>query len=223
MNDLKDVDIDSKNPRKGGIHGAKASSSNLWICVVISVVATMALPPLLIPDFAWCITWSCVVMSVNWLYNFGPTLSRVPVLDMVLPLGYLCILPFSAKLFGLEFYGGPWSVTYMAFVIFRTQLWFQRFDATEDEESGKCTTAVLCGPTRAMALLILFLICEVAAGSLWGCAGAQAYSCYSMCVLAIEVFVAGKTTTLALMGASCLFIVPFYPCLVSSWQVPPSV
>lgn len=218
LNDLKDVDIDSKSTRRGGLHGAQACESDLQICVGISVFATYALPPLLIHDLTWCFEWSCVVFLVNWLYNFGPTLSRVPVLDMVCPLGYLSIIPFGAKMFGFTSHAGPWFVAYLALGIFRTQLWFQRFDLETDEEQDKRTTAVMLGRFRATVMLLCILVCEVGVASMWGCPAGQAWSFYCICVLAIEIFLSRKTVTLALMALSGLFIIPFFPCLAAAWH-----
>merc|ERR1719321_813572 len=60
MNDLKDVDIDSKNPRKGGIYGAQASASELRSCIAIGLLACMVIAPLLTADIIWAFAWNSI-------------------------------------------------------------------------------------------------------------------------------------------------------------------
>jgi len=222
MNDLKDVDIDSKSARKGGLYGAQASSEDLRICVIVGVLLSYIVPPLLIDDIPWCAAWTTASVAVNWLYNFGPTLSRVPVLDMVCPLGYLLVVPFAAKSFQFDSHVGRWFVIYFGLIIFHTQLWFQRFDSEDDKESGKRTTAVALGKIPSVILLLAILFCEIGAAAAWDCFVAKIYSVYCVGVLVLELTLGGKSSTLALMMLSVPFLVGMIPCLATAWQVPGS-
>mmetsp|Transcript_9112 Transcript_9112/g.14817 ORF Transcript_9112/g.14817 Transcript_9112/m.14817 type:complete len:311 (+) Transcript_9112:46-978(+) len=220
MNDLKDVDIDSKSDRKGGLYGAQASSEDLRICVIVGVLLSYVFPVLLIDDIRWCAAWTTASVSVNWLYNFGPTLSRVPVLDMVCPLGYLLVIPFAAKTFRFDSHVGRWFVAYMGLIIFRTQLWFQRFDSESDKASGKRTTAVALGKIPSVILLLFILVCEIGAATAWDCFAAKLYSVYCVGVLVLELTLGGKTSTLALMTLSVALVVGMIPCLATAWHAP---
>merc|ERR1719337_434030 len=97
MNDYADVDIDKQNPRKGGLHGAQASESDLLLCVILGVGSCIALAPMVTGDLLWSLVWNVFAIGSNWFYNFGPRLSRVPFLDMIPPLGYLLITPLASK------------------------------------------------------------------------------------------------------------------------------
>jgi 4-hydroxybenzoate polyprenyltransferase len=213
MNDIKDVDIDKANPLKGGLHGAQASFADLQICLALALVAVFVLPPLLTGDLVWSLQWSMIGVGSNWAYNFGPQLSRVPILDMFPPLGYLLTLPFASKV--SHSHGVPfWFMVFLVLIIFRTQMWFQRMDLDEDAKAGKITTAVWIGPTATKIGILTFLALELAASHRWGCVGAQVWVVYSTGVFALEVATANKKTTMALMALGGVFgIVPFMQCL----------
>lgn len=217
MNDLKDVDVDATNPRKGGIHGAQASEADLQKCLIIATCFIVAIPPLLTGDLAWSTAWSAIGVFANWIYNFGPQLSRVPILDMFPPLAYLLVIPFSSKVLWGYFRLGHLFALYICFVVFRTQLWFQRMDVEADAKEGKRTTAVAVGNAASAVGVFGFLACEFAVASFWGCPGARVWTAYSACVFALELVLAKKEVTLALMAAGgFLFLVPFWGCLAAA-------
>jgi 4-hydroxybenzoate polyprenyltransferase len=216
MNDLRDVDIDKYNARKGGIYGAQASVEELQECLKIGVCSCLLCTPLLANDIVWAMTWSAAVIGVNWVYNFGPTLSRVPILDMFPPLGYLLIIPFGSKVTFLP-HLPLWTMAYLVGITLRTQLWFQRFDAEADIAVGKRTTASALGSQVAAVLLFVMLGCEVAIASAWGCQAAQAFSAWAAIVLALELLHCRKTVTKVLMFLGGLGVcIPFLECLANS-------
>jgi len=201
FNDYKDVDIDRKNPRKGGLHGAQASKSDLRTCMMVSVVALLVLMPLLTSDPVWSLKWNACVILVNWVYNFGPQLSRVPILDMFPPLGYLGTCVMSAKVLDIPNLD-PWVFYYLAVMVFRTQLWLQRMDIDADRSVGKYTTAVFVGSTPAAVGVILFLASEIIMSHSRGCAPAMAFAVYSMAVHGLELAICQKHVTMVLMGVA---------------------
>jgi len=214
MNDLADVDIDMQNPRKGGLYGAQASASELRVCVALASIAVVVLPPLITSDLWWSLCWSTIGLIVNWLYNFGPQLSRVPVMDMLPPLAYLLTVPFAAKVMGDISALSQWFGGFLVFVVLRTQLWFQRFDHDADKAQGKHTTAVFIGPVAAALGVFLFLAGEFVCESLWGCRAAQAWTIFSGFVFVIELWLEKKDVTKALMAISgFVFLIPVMQCL----------
>lgn len=221
MNDLKDVDVDAVNPRKGGfsLSGARASASDLRLCLAISIVLAVVLPPFITGDLLWSLVWSAAGIGANWMYNFGPQLSRVAFLDMVPPLGYLLTLPFSSKVLWGSVMLEPLFVLFLVLVVFRTQLWFQLMDLEADAETGKRTTAVAIGRSASSVGVAAILACEVACAGTWGCLAAQAWSGYSFCVFALELVrgTIGKSdVTMVLMGvAGAAVVVPFWMCLAA--------
>lgn len=204
LNDLKDVDIDRTNPRKGGLQGARASAEELRQCLAIGLAAVMLLPPLLTGEPLWSLAWAGTSVLTNCLYNFGPTLSRVPVLDLLPPLGYLLLMPFASKVFGPGHEVAPLFGAYMAAMAVRTQIWFQRFDAVDDAGAGKRTTAVALGPRLAAAAVAAALLAEWAIARAWSCPPLQMFSCYSACVLGLELLVGSQQVTSGLMGLGTL-------------------
>lgn len=213
MNDLRDVDIDAKNSRKGGLHGAQATSAELRFCVIVGVLACLSLAPLLTQDLVWAMVWNFVSIGANYVYNFGPTLSRVPFLDMFPPLGYLLIIPFGSKVMDVP-YLPEWVGWYMCALVFRTQLWFQRMDVEDDAAVGKRTTAVFVGRRGAAAGVLTIMAFETCLAQRGACSAALAWTAYSACVFAVELYRASKRTTLALMFVGGLLVFrPFTHCL----------
>lgn len=219
MNDLRDFDIDHKNPRKGGLHGAVATKEDLTVCMVVGIVSVLVLAPLLVGDFLWAIVWATICIGVNWFYNFPPQLSRVPVLDMVCPCGYLLIIPFGSKVMGLPHWSGTmslprWPLTYIVLLVFRTQLWLQLMDIDEDRAAGKRTTAVAAGRQLAAFCVFGILLVEIVVSGFWPCLATQLWSAYSACVLALELKQGNKRLTMGLMFlGGLIFSVPCMRCL----------
>lgn len=201
FNDYKDIDIDRKNPRKGGVHGAQASESDLRVCMMLSVVALLVLMPLLTSDLVWSLKWNASVILVNWVYNFGPQLSRVPVLDMFPPLGYLGTCLLTSKVLDIPNLD-PWVFYYLAVMVFRTQLWLQRMDDDADRSVGKFTTAVFVGSSSAAVGVIFFLASEIIMSHSRGCAPGMVFAAYSMAVHGLELAIRQKHVTMVLMGVA---------------------
>lgn len=215
MNDYKDVDIDSKNPRKGGFMGAQASEDDLWLCIAVGIVSCLLVAPFLTGDFAWTTMWNIAGIGVNWLYNFGPRLSRVPLLDMWPPLGYLLIIPFASKAMSLPFLNAN-AYAYFVLMTLRTQLWFQRLDIEADAIVGKRTTAVFVGSHWSAVGVLAFLACEFQSARYWECVAAQAFSGYGACVFLIELYMRNKNLTQALMGVGGIAsALGFWSCIAS--------
>lgn len=214
MNDLADVDIDAKNPRKGGLFGAVASVQDLRCCVAIAVVSCAFLPALITGDLRWSIAFSAVGIGANWVYNFGPQLSRVPLLDMFPPLAYLLVIPFGGKVVGQLASINSWFWFFTVSVVLRTQLWFQRMDIVADAEVEKRTTAVFVGSTAAAVGVFFFIACELVCEQCWGCRWVQIWSCFSALVFTLELWLARKDVTKALMAASgIVFLYPVLHCM----------
>eukprot|EP00812_Abedinium_dasypus_P014198 NODE_770_length_1369_cov_329.994673.p1 GENE.NODE_770_length_1369_cov_329.994673~~NODE_770_length_1369_cov_329.994673.p1 ORF type:complete len:360 (-),score=50.00 NODE_770_length_1369_cov_329.994673:272-1351(-) len=208
MNDLKDVDIDLLNPRKGGCYGAKATTPDLQKCVAIALVLTILMPMLIIGDLLWAAGFSAAIIFFNWVYNFGPTLSRVPVLDMLAPLGYLLVIAFAFKVVGgnnVE----PLCFCLAVAVVFRTQLWFQRMDREADAAVGKNTTARCMGENAAAAGVFTFMFCELVIAYFIGCVALELWVVYSALVFAREVCTNSHDCTMILMAIGALVAV--YP------------
>lgn len=213
MNDLADVDIDAKNPRKGGLFGAVASEEDLRRCVAISAVLCAVLPFVITRDLVWSLAFSTVGIGANWLYNFGPRLSRVPLLDMLPPLAYLLVVPFGAKVMGRLDSLSPYIWVVMVFVVLRTQLWFQRFDLEADASVGKTTTATFIGWRLSALGVLLFMAFELFFEWKWGCLALQMWSAFSACVFLLELGLQNKGVTKALMAISgAVFLVPVLQC-----------
>eukprot|EP00811_Abedinium_folium_P035767 NODE_8532_length_1489_cov_2.731278.p1 GENE.NODE_8532_length_1489_cov_2.731278~~NODE_8532_length_1489_cov_2.731278.p1 ORF type:complete len:317 (-),score=56.39 NODE_8532_length_1489_cov_2.731278:425-1375(-) len=213
MNDIKDVDIDKMNPRKGGLHGAQASAADLRICLAVALASVVLVPPLLTGDLLWSFCWSGIGILSNWAYNFGPQLSRVPVLDMVPPLGYLLTIPFSNKV-NAGTGESPMFILFITLVVFRTQLWFQRYDLVADAAAGKRTTAVCIGSPASVVGTLFFLASELAAAHTWGCFSAQVWVGYSTFVFVLELATGNRNISLALMFlGGFVAVIPFWQCL----------
>eukprot|EP00928_Gymnodinium_smaydae_P066106 TRINITY_DN49166_c0_g1_i1.p1 TRINITY_DN49166_c0_g1~~TRINITY_DN49166_c0_g1_i1.p1 ORF type:complete len:300 (-),score=12.80 TRINITY_DN49166_c0_g1_i1:283-1110(-) len=198
FNDLRDVDVDRKNERKGGMHGAQASTFDLQVCVAISIASVIILVPLLTGDMVWSSKWVAGCIFVNWVYNFGPQLSRVPFLDMFPPVGYLGTCSLAAKVMAVPDLD-RWVYGYLALICFRTQLWLQRMDAVADARVGKRTTAVCIGPGAAAVGVVCFLGAEVVMSISRQCLPAGALALYSLVVFLWEVANCNKERTMFLM------------------------
>lgn len=199
FNDFRDVDIDAKNPRKGGLHGAQASESDLRKCMALSVASLAFFMPVLTADFWFSFKWVSCCILVNWLYNFGPQLSRVPLLDMFPPLGYLCTSLFSAKVMNVPDLDS-YVYLYFSLMCFRTQLWLQRMDIEADSAAGKHTSAVFLGRKLAAAAVIFFLASEFYVCHLRGCTPGIFWCLYSSLVLGLELVINKKEATMMLMA-----------------------
>lgn len=203
FNDYKDVDIDKKNPRKGGIHGAQASEGELRACIVISIAMLICFVPLLTSDLVFSLEWVGGCILVNWIYNFGPQLSRVPILDMFPPLGYLATCCLASKVMDIPNFD-RWVYLYLAVMVFRTQLWLQRMDISADASAGKRTTAVFLGSAAAVAGVLLFLLVEFVISYYRGCSPGMFFAVYSSMVHGIELAICRKDVTMLLMGLSSI-------------------
>lgn len=209
FNDYKDVDIDRKNPRKGGLHGAQATAAELRACIVISVVSIAILVPLMTADLAFSWKWVAACILVNWSYNFGPQLSRVPLLDMFPPIGYMGTCVFASKVMSVKQLDA-WVFYFFAIMAMRTQLWLQRMDIVADAAVGKRTTAVFVGRGPAAVGVLALILLEGYMGYLRGCWASQIFSVSSLLVFALELLVGKKEVTMLLMALSGLpFTVAF--------------
>lgn len=214
FNDYKDVDIDRKNPRKGGLHGAQASASDLKLCIILSVVLLALSVPILTGDLMWSLKWVVSCILVNWSYNFGPQLSRVPLLDMFPPLGYMAVCLLSSKILDLANFD-RYFYCYFGLMVFRTQLWLQRMDIVADAAVGKRTTAVFVGSSLAGLGVILLLLAEMNASNDRSCQAGVIYSAFSILVFGLEVIFRNKEVTMVLMGVGGI---PFFFGFMSSSQ-----
>merc|ERR1712087_685 len=158
--------------------------------------------------------WIVACFLNNWSYNFGPTLSRVPILDMFPPLGYLCASLVTSKVVGLP-YLETWVYAYLCLMVLRTQLWLQRMDIKADAAVGKRTTAVFLGSRVASFVVYILHACEFAVAYGPGCLAAQIFSVYSACVFSLELTTGIKEATMALMGVGGLaFIIGLMRCMM---------
>eukprot|EP00927_Polykrikos_kofoidii_P053764 TRINITY_DN48326_c0_g1_i1.p1 TRINITY_DN48326_c0_g1~~TRINITY_DN48326_c0_g1_i1.p1 ORF type:complete len:278 (-),score=21.36 TRINITY_DN48326_c0_g1_i1:270-1103(-) len=212
MNDLKDVDIDKLNPRKGGLHGARASASELRLCMGFSVAACFVCLPIITGDFMWSLKWNVTCVLVNGVYNFGPQLSRVAWLDLLPPLGYLGTIALGCKMLDRP-YLAPWVWCYIAFMIIRTQLWLQRMDIDADAKLGKRTTAVYAGSRATVVAILANFVAEAIAAHVGGCFPGQLWCFWSFGVLMLELFTGITQITMVLMFLGGLGVcVPFCQC-----------
>lgn len=201
FNDYKDVDIDKKNPRKGGVHGAQASEAELRTCMAVSIICLILSLPLLTADLVWSAKWVVGCVVVNWLYNFGPQLSRVPILDMFPPLGYLCTCLLASKVMNVPNLD-QWVYCYFGLVCFRTQLWLQRMDIVADAAVGKRTSAVFLGSGCAAVGVVAFLASELVTSYFRGCVPGIVWALYSTLVFGLEITIRNKEATMLLMGVA---------------------
>ena len=149
--------------------GARASTKDLmslvpW-CIAVNVAFIAVLVLAIGPEV---LAWFGVVFISNFCYN---TLGwkGMPILDMVAPLGMLCVTVLSEMLNGNDdgdegaWACGATAFIYAGIIIVRTHLWGQLMDFDADRAVGKRTTAVSLGSIDAGRYLLLFiLICELA-------------------------------------------------------------
>merc|ERR1712232_1208211 len=144
---------------------------------------------------------TCIL--VNWSYNFGPQLSRVPILDMFPPIGYMGTCGFAAKVMSVKQLDA-WVFYFFAVMAMRTQLWLQRMDIVADAAVGKRTTAVFLGRKLAAVGVLVLLFLEGYMGHLRGCWASQVFSVSSLLVFALELVLGKKEVTMLLMALSGL-------------------
>jgi len=199
MNDFADQDVDKHNERKGSSwFGARASEAALRTAVTLGLLLVVPGAVFIMSSRRKALVWLTLVLGTNWLYNFGPRLSRVAVLDLFPPLGYLLCAPLGADAAGIE--DLPMGL-YMLIscVCLRTQLWLQHMDRDADLRANKWTTAVALGERAtwvAVSSMILaeilvlesFLLPECTLAAV-GCCSALRYWCLmSLCVFQLDNF-----------------------------------
>ncbi len=155
-NDLVDVDIDARNPRKDSwLFGARASEAQLramrpvWALAQLPFLAafTWARGPTMLVVFA-------AIVAVNATYNarIGGLRGRPPF-DLVNPLGYLVVVWLSLLLNACP--PLPWqSWVYLGGFVLQAQLIGEIMDIEPDRAAGRVTTATLLGIGRTKVLVI---------------------------------------------------------------------
>jgi len=106
-----------------------------------------------------------VLLTVtNYSYNSGPQWRNGPMpLDMIGPMGYVLIIPFSSAINGMDFPSVGTLMFHVAMVL-RSQLWGQIIDISYDMDHGRRTTAVTLGVKGARVFLFFLVLCELMAG-----------------------------------------------------------
>lgn len=174
-NDLVDVDVDARNPRKDSwLFGARGSLAQLR--ALRPVMALAQLPFVL--AFAWfggaeraapLLATMAGIVALNASYNatIGGLRGRPPF-DLLNPLGYLLVVAISLLLNDRP--ALPWpSWLYLGGFVLQAQLIGEIMDVEPDRAAGRVTTATTIGVARAKVLVIaivaaLGLLCGLVFG-----------------------------------------------------------
>ena len=161
-NDIVDVDIDQKNPRKDSwLFGARGTREQLaalppWI---VGVQVPFLVAFVVLGGWKMLLLFAGIV-AVNATYNarIGGLRGRPPF-DLVNPLAYLLVVVLGAWLNELPI---PSSMAILYLVLFcsHAQLMGEIMDIEPDREAGRVTTATLIGAIPAKLVVIALIAAE---------------------------------------------------------------
>jgi 4-hydroxybenzoate polyprenyltransferase len=159
-NDLVDVDVDARNPRKDSwLFGARGSLAQLRALRPVMAVAQVPF----VAAFAWfggadhgwqLLATMAGIVALNASYNatIGGLRGRPPF-DLINPLGYLLVVLISLQLNDRP--DLPWqSWLYLGGFVLQAQLIGEIMDVEPDRAAGRVTTATLVGIAKAKVLVI---------------------------------------------------------------------
>jgi len=148
-NDLDDSRIDKLNSRKGyqyllGV-GGDVAQDRIWHCFLLGLNLNFFFLLYFIHatrQFVRLTAWFAASCALNFLYNTFPRLREGPApFDLVGPLGYVLVIPFSSIINGVDL---PASSTLLFHVVMvlRSQIWGEIIDLSSDWKGGRRTTAM---------------------------------------------------------------------------------
>ncbi|MCO4762837.1 MAG: UbiA family prenyltransferase [Myxococcales bacterium] len=161
-NDLVDVDIDARNPRKDSwLFGARGSLRQLR--ALIPVMALAQLPFVALSIWLAGLEAAFIfagIFAVNATYNakVGGLRGRPPF-DLLNPLGYLLVVQLSVALNGRPPIS-PLAWLYLSLFVMHAQLIGEIMDVVPDRAAGRVTTATLIGIGPAKSLVIAMVLVE---------------------------------------------------------------
>jgi 1,4-dihydroxy-2-naphthoate octaprenyltransferase len=165
LNDYTDVDLDSKNERKGNfMYGAKCTQQQLEdlpLTIVVTNVIGIAVLGLCSGHWGILSLWLIGCFLCNGAYNCEPLRlsSNGPWELPCVAFGFGCVTHLSSIVNDLP--GAPpgyWA--HMTCLVLRTQLWTEFLDYGPDSACGRRTTSVLLGKAWSKGLVVFCLILE---------------------------------------------------------------
>lgn len=161
MNDIVDVETDARNPRKGGCFGAKASRADLQKILILSVLANIPFSIYFCyssgPHFLLLLG---AFFAANIGYNWWPKFSDMPPWDLVFPLSYTIVIPFSMYVNGIAWLPVR-SWVWALLLVFRVQMLTELIDIVYDMNASRPTSLVLLGPTLGTAATSSAILLEL--------------------------------------------------------------
>ena len=164
VNDIFDVEVDRRNPRKGtflfGSLGRRDQLAALrWQIVALQIPFVAAF---LVWIGARTLLWFAVLLLAVALYNAPQIrLKARPAFDVLMQASYLQVFVLSSWVNGAPQL--PWpTFVFGALFAMHSHLFGEVMDIVPDRESGRTTTAVRIGAVRTKLLMTVFLSVEVA-------------------------------------------------------------